>query len=116
MHHLVSTVCGQLRADKQPLDLLRDCFPGGSITGAPKIRAMELIDTYEPHRRHIYCGSIGYIDFNGQMDTNIAIRTVVVDDDALYFWAGGGIVKDSVVELEYQETLDKVRPFLEMFQ
>ncbi|MFA6038236.1 MAG: aminodeoxychorismate synthase component I [Legionellales bacterium] len=114
VHHLVSTVCGQLRADKQPIDLLRDCFPGGSITGAPKIRAMELIDQFEPHQRHIYCGSIGYINFNGQMDTNIAIRTIVINDNHLYFWGGGGIVKDSQADLEYQETLDKVRPFLNM--
>lgn len=112
VHHLVSTVCGQLRADKQPLDLLRDCFPGGSITGAPKIRAMELIDAYEPHQRHVYCGSIGYIDFNGQMDTNIAIRTLVIHDNKRYCWGGGGIVKDSDAAAEYQETLDKVRALI----
>jgi para-aminobenzoate synthetase component I len=112
VHHLVSTVQGQLRKDKHNLDVLRDCFPGGSITGAPKIRAMELIDQYERHQRHIYCGAIGYIDVNGRMDTNIAIRTAVVCDDTLYFWGGGGIVADSIAEAEYQETIDKVKPFL----
>jgi para-aminobenzoate synthetase component 1 len=114
VHHLVSTVRGELRADKQALDILRDCFPGGSITGAPKIRAMEIIDNCEPHRRHIYCGSIGYIDLNGNMDTNIAIRTAVVADNHLYFWGGGGIVKDSTASQEYQETLDKVQPFFDI--
>lgn len=112
VHHLVSTVCGTLRADKQPMDLLQNCFPGGSVTGAPKIRAMELIDQYEPHQRHIYCGTIGYIDVNGQMDTNIAIRTAVIDQQQLFFWGGGGIVADSQPDLEYQETIDKVQPFL----
>lgn len=116
VHHLVSTVCGQLRADKHPLDLLRDCFPGGSITGAPKIRAQELIDAYEPHQRHIYCGSIGYIDFNGHMDTNIAIRTAVLCNQQFYFWAGGGVVSDSQMEQEYQETFDKVQPFLSLWK
>lgn len=111
VHHLVSTVCGELRADKHPIDVLRDCFPGGSITGAPKIRAMEIIDDLEPHRRYIYCGSIGYIGFNGEMDTNIAIRTAVVANQQFYFWGGGGIVNDSIAEQEYQETLDKVQPF-----
>ncbi|MGA2655590.1 MAG: aminodeoxychorismate synthase component I [Gammaproteobacteria bacterium] len=114
VHHLVSTVCGELRADKQPIDVLRDCFPGGSITGAPKIRAMEIIDDCEPHRRHIYCGSIGYIGFNGEMDTNIAIRTAVLANQQLYFWGGGGIVKDSVAVQEYQETIDKVQPFFDI--
>ncbi len=116
VHHLVSTITGQLRPDKHPLDLLRDCFPGGSITGAPKIRAMELINHYEPHARTIYCGSIGYIDVNGHMDTNIAIRTALVWQQQCYVWGGGGIVIDSQQEQEYQETFDKIKPFLDAAQ
>ena len=95
VHHLVSTITGVLPDDMSPIQLLRECFPGGSITGAPKIRAMEIIEELEPHRRNLYCGSIGYIGFNGDMDTNIAIRTLVYKDQQVYFYAGGGLVWDS---------------------
>ncbi|MEH6812949.1 MAG: aminodeoxychorismate synthase component I [Motiliproteus sp.] len=108
VHHLVSTVQGELGHRKDCLDLLEGCFPGGSITGAPKIRAMEVIEELEPHRRSAYCGSIGYIGFDGNVDTNIAIRTIVAHDQQLHCWAGGGIVADSQCSSEYQETFDKI--------
>ncbi len=114
VHHLVSTVTGTLAADKDALDLLSDCFPGGSITGAPKYRAMEIIEELEPDPRGIYCGSIGYIGFDGKMDTNIAIRTMVHQNGQIHFSAGGGIVADSNMESEYQETFDKASAMLEM--
>jgi para-aminobenzoate synthetase component 1 len=116
VHHLVSTVTGVLAKNKHALDLLKSCFPGGSITGAPKIRAMEVIEEIEPHRRGIYCGAIGYIGFNGNMDTNIAIRTLVHSNHTIRFWAGGGIVNDSVVEEEYQECFDKAAALLAVLQ
>jgi len=112
VHHLVSTVTGQLADDQHALDLLKSCFPGGSITGAPKIRAMEIIEELEPNRRGVYCGAIGYIGFNGNMDTNIAIRTLVHSNNTIRFWAGGGIVYDSVVDDEYQESFDKASAML----
>ncbi|OBU34536.1 aminodeoxychorismate synthase component 1 [Photobacterium kishitanii] len=112
VHHLVSTVTGQLASNYSATDLLRACFPGGSITGAPKVRAMEIIEELEPNRRSIYCGSIGYISRCGTMDTNIAIRTLVAYQHRLYAWAGGGIVADSNAESEYQETLDKLSKIL----
>ncbi len=111
VHHLVSTIEGDLREDKDIFDLLQGCFPGGSITGAPKLRAMEIIEELEPDRRHVYCGSIGYISAHGDMDLNIAIRTAVHQGGMLHFYAGGGIVADSDSESEYQETLDKVSLF-----
>ena len=114
VHHLVSTVTGELAAGKHALDLLRSCFPGGSITGAPKIRAMEIIEELEPHRRGIYCGAIGYIGFDGNMDTNIAIRTLVHSHGEIRFWAGGGIVNDSQAAEEYQECFDKAEALLQM--
>ncbi|CAH9014505.1 aminodeoxychorismate synthase component I [Candidatus Nitrosacidococcus sp. I8] len=107
VHHLASTIHGQLASGKNTLDLLQACFPGGSITGAPKIRAMEIIEELEPHRRGIYCGSLGYISFEGNMDINIAIRTLVYNQNSLRFWVGSGIVADSDRSAEYQETLDK---------
>lgn len=112
VHHLVSTVVGQLAEDKNALDLLRGAFPGGSITGAPKIRAMEIIDELEPQRRSLYCGSIGYISACGNMDTSITIRTLVCEQQNIHCWAGGGIVADSNVDAEYQESLDKVNKIL----
>ncbi|QUM83848.1 aminodeoxychorismate synthase component I [Moritella sp. 28] len=112
VHHLVSTVIGQMPADKQPSELLRACFPGGSITGAPKIRAMQIIEELEPHRRSLYCGSIGYLSAHGHMDTSITIRTLLCDSGEIYCWAGGGIVADSVGEEEYQETFDKLAKIL----
>ncbi|MCX7097913.1 MAG: aminodeoxychorismate synthase component I [Methylococcales bacterium] len=116
VHHLVSTVTGVLVDDCHALDLLKSCFPGGSITGAPKIRAMEIIEELEPHRRGVYCGAIGYIGFNGNMDTNIAIRTLVHSNQSIRFWAGGGIVNDSLADEEYQESFDKAAALLELLQ
>ena len=109
VHHLVSTVTGELADAYGAADLLRAAFPGGSITGAPKVRAMEIIAELEPTERGLYCGAIGYISAHGTMDTNIAIRTCVVRGDRLYFSGGGGIVADSDPELEYRETLHKVQ-------
>jgi para-aminobenzoate synthetase component 1 len=114
VHHLVSIVRGVLANGYHALDLLRGCFPGGSITGAPKLRAMEIIEELEPHRRGVYCGSIGYIGFDGSMDTNIAIRTAVVCNHTMTFYAGGGVVADSDCDKEYQETLDKASQFLKL--
>ncbi len=116
VHHLVSTVTGQLAAGQHAIDLLRSCFPGGSITGAPKIRAMEIVEELEPHRRGIYCGAIGYIGFDGNMDTNIAIRTLVHNHGTIRFWAGGGIVNDSVLDEEYQECFDKAAALLQLLK
>lgn len=114
VHHLVSTVVGELAEGRDALHLLRDCFPGGSVTGAPKQRAMQIIEQLEPHRRGIYCGAIGYAGFDGNMDTNIVIRTLVYSDNLLRCWAGGGIVADSEVGAEYQETLDKAAGMLKL--
>jgi para-aminobenzoate synthetase component I len=111
VHHLVSIVAGTLKKGSTAVDLLRGCFPGGSITGAPKLRAMQIIDELEPHRRGLYCGAIGYIGFEGNMDTNIAIRTAVMSQNILNFYAGGGVVADSELEKEYNETLDKASSF-----
>jgi para-aminobenzoate synthetase component 1 len=115
VHHMVSTVSGRLRNGEDALSLLRACFPGGSITGAPKIRAMEIIEELEPARRGIYCGAIGYIGFNGDMDTSIVIRTLVRRGDRAHYWVGGGIVADSDPDEEYQECLDKARAFRRYF-
>jgi para-aminobenzoate synthetase component 1 len=112
VHQLVSTVEGRLAPDKHALDLLGACFPGGSITGAPKVAAMKIIEELEPHRRSIYCGAIGYAGYDGNMDLNIAIRTLVQQGDHVYTWAGGGIVADSNVDAEYQESLDKAAAML----
>lgn len=116
VHHLVSTVTGLLADGRHAMDLLKHCFPGGSITGAPKIRAMEIIEELEPNRRGVYCGSIGYIGFDGNMDSNIAIRTLVHSGGEIRFWAGGGIVNDSVAEEEYQECFDKAAALLDLLR
>lgn len=116
VHHLVSTITGELAPGRHALDLLRGCFPGGSITGAPKLRAMEIIEELEPHRRGVYCGSIGYIGFDGAMDTNIAIRTLLHTGKMVHFYAGGGIVADSRMEEEYQETFDKAAALLRLLE
>ncbi len=116
VHHLVSTVTGELREGCDAIDLLRGCFPGGSITGAPKLRAMEIIEELEPQRRGVYCGSVGYIGFDGNMDANIAIRTLVYSGGVIRCWAGGGIVADSHLEDEYQETFDKAAAMLKLLQ
>lgn len=110
--HLVSTVTGRLMPGKDIIDVIMASFPGGSITGAPKVRAMEIIRESEAGRRGIYTGSIGYIDFNGDADLNIVIRTFVINEGQVHFKVGGGIVADSVPELEYQETLDKGRALM----
>jgi para-aminobenzoate synthetase component 1 len=114
VHHLVSTVTGTLQSEQNPVSLLKACFPGGSITGAPKLRAMEIIEELEPHRRGAYCGSIAYIGFDGEMDSNILIRTLVYSHDSLRFWAGGGIVHDSTAVAEYQEVHDKAASMLKL--
>lgn len=113
VHHLVSTVTGYLRKDLTPIDLLAGCFPGGSITGAPKKRAMEIIAESEELQRTVYCGSIGYISANGRMDSNIAIRTLLAEGGQLHCWGGGGIVADSNADSEYQESLAKVSLLME---
>ncbi len=112
VHHLVSTIRGELRDDMDALDALQKSFPGGSITGAPKLRAMQIIDELEPHARSIFCGSIGYIDISGRMDTNIAIRTLLATQHDLYAWAGGGIVADSNCTEELEETQHKIASLL----
>ncbi|CAI8362062.1 MAG: Aminodeoxychorismate synthase component 1 [Gammaproteobacteria bacterium] len=116
VHHLVSTIQGKISSDSSIFELIKGCFPGGSITGAPKIRAMQIINEIEPDNRSIYCGSIGYMSFNGSADLNIAIRTVIASKNKLFFWGGGGIVSDSEVESEYKETFDKIQPLLEILK
>jgi para-aminobenzoate synthetase component 1 len=110
--HLVSTVCGELRPGLDAVDLLRACFPGGSVTGCPKIRAMEIIEELEPVRRGVYCGAIGYLSFTGDMDTNIVIRTLVLRDGRMDLQVGGAVTYDSDPEAEYAETLAKGRALL----
>ncbi|MDD5173578.1 MAG: aminodeoxychorismate synthase component I [Candidatus Omnitrophica bacterium] len=110
--HLVSTVSGRLKEGVGPVDCLTAAFPGGSITGAPKVRSMEVIEALEPVKRSLYTGAIGYISFDGNMDTSIVIRTIVVKGDKLFFSVGGGIVADSDPEKEYYETLDKAEGML----
>ena len=112
VHHLVSTITAQLPDDCHASALLRACFPGGSITGAPKVRAMEIIEELEPQRRNGYCGSIAYLSCCGTMDSNITIRTLLTEQGKIYCWAGGGIVADSQEQAEYQETFDKIARIL----
>ena len=116
VHHMVSTVEGQLAKGRDALHVLCDCFPGGSVTGAPKPRAMQIIEQLEPNRRGIYCGAIGYVGFDGNMDSNIVIRTLVHSGNEIMCWAGGGIVADSEVSAEYQETLDKASAMLKLLK
>jgi para-aminobenzoate synthetase component 1 len=113
VHHLVSTVVGELAPGADALALLKAAFPGGSITGAPKLRAMEIIAELEPAWRGVYCGSIGYWSVTGDLDTSIAIRTAVATGGRVYFNAGGGIVADSEPAQEYRETLDKARGIID---
>lgn len=108
VHHLVSTVTGELSDTHDSLDLLQQCFPGGSITGAPKIAAIKIIELLEPHRRSLYCGSLFYLDILDNLDSSIAIRTVICDKENMHCYAGGGIVHDSDCEKEYAETWSKV--------
>lgn len=116
VHHLVSTVTGELADGSTAIDVLRAGFPGGSITGAPKIRAMEIIEELEPTRRSIYCGSLGYISTNGNMDTNIAIRTLVCAGSEIHCWGGGGITADSETQLEYQESVAKIKVLMDTLE
>ena len=116
VHHLVSTITGSLAEQQDAIELLRACFPGGSITGAPKLRAMEIIEELEPNRRGPYCGSIAYIGFDGNMDSNILIRTLAYNENKLRFWAGGGIVADSDINDEYQEIHDKAAALLALIE
>lgn len=116
VHHMVSTVLGTLKPSSSVIQLLKGAFPGGSITGAPKHRAMQIIQELEPDKRSIYCGSIGYIGVRDDMDTNICIRTLLAEQNTLYCWAGGGIVLDSEIEAEYQESLDKVAKILPVLE
>ncbi|HRZ08992.1 MAG TPA: aminodeoxychorismate synthase component I, partial [Gemmatimonadales bacterium] len=116
VHHLESIVTGRLEEGRTAADLLRAAFPGGSITGAPKVRAMEILAELEPVARGVYCGAIGWMSVTGAMDTGIAIRTVTLQDGRATFHAGGGIVADSVPALEYQETLDKAAGIRSAFE
>ena len=116
VHHLVSSVTGELADDKDALDLIAGSFPGGSITGAPKIRAMQIIDELEPTRRALYCGSLLYLDVRGEMDSSIAIRSLLAKDGQISCWGGGGIVADSDWQAEYQESITKVRVLLDTLQ
>ena len=110
--NITSNVIGQLRDGLTAVEALRAGLPAGTVSGAPKVRAMEVIDEIEPHKRGPYGGAVGYIDFTGNMDTCIALRTLVMRDGIIYVQAGAGIVADSVPELEYQETLSKARALL----
>jgi para-aminobenzoate synthetase component 1 len=114
--HLTSTIIGRLHRSKSDIDLLKATFPGGSITGAPKVRAMEIIDELEPTKRSVYTGSIGYLSFNGDLDIDIAIRTFIVKEGRAYFQVGGGIIYDSDPEAEYVETLDKAKALIQALQ
>lgn len=116
VHHLVSTIEGKLKPEYNGADLLQACFPGGSITGAPKVRAMQIIDELEPNRRSVYCGSIVMYSAHGAMDSNIMIRTLLLKDGELFCWGGGGIVADSGCESEYQESLTKIQTLLNALQ
>jgi len=114
--HITSNVCGRLAPGKGAFDALQACLPAGTVSGAPKVRAMEIIDELEPHRRGPYAGAVGYVDFSGNMDTCIALRTLVVQGDKGYVQAGAGIVADSVPANEWQETLNKARGLLKAIE
>lgn len=116
VHHLVSTVKAQLDPNKSVIDLYQGAFPGGSITGAPKVRAMQIIEELEPNRRSVYCGSMLYLSLCGSSDSSITIRTLLAESGQLYCWAGGGLVVDSQSDAEYQETLDKVARILPILE
>jgi anthranilate synthase component 1 len=110
--HIVSNVEGRLLDGLSAIDVLRASFPAGTVSGAPKVRAMEIVDELEPSKRGVYAGAVGYLGFNGDMDVAIAIRTAVIKDDTLYVQAGAGIVADSVPENEWVETKNKAKAIL----
>ena len=114
--HITSNVCGRLAPGKGAFEALQACLPAGTVSGAPKVRAMEIIDELEPHRRGPYAGAVGYVDFSGNMDTCIALRTLVVQGDKGYVQAGAGIVADSVPSNEWQETMNKARGLLKAIE
>jgi anthranilate synthase component 1 len=114
--HITSNVNGQLKDGCDAFDALAACLPAGTVSGAPKVRAMQIIDELEPHRRGPYAGAVGYIDFAGNMDTCIALRTIVIQNNTAYVQVGAGIVADSVPEREYEETLNKARGLLKAIE
>jgi anthranilate synthase component 1 len=114
--HITSNVTGKLKADKTAFDALRAGLPAGTVSGAPKVRAMEIIDEMEPTKRGPYAGAVGYIDFTGNMDTCIALRTLVMQGDTAYVQAGGGVVYDSIPADEYQETVNKASGLLKAIE
>jgi anthranilate synthase component 1 len=114
--HITSNVGGELAEGRTAFDALWACLPAGTVSGAPKVRAMEIIDEVEPHRRGPYAGAVGYFDYRGNMDTCIALRTIVVQGDTAYVQAGAGIVADSVPANEWQETLNKARGLLKAIE
>lgn len=116
VHHLVSSITGRLAPGKDALTLIGDSFPGGSITGAPKIRAMQIIDELEPTRRALYCGSLLYVDVRGEMDSSIAIRSLLIKEGHVSCWGGGAVVADSSWQAEYEESIAKVRVLMETLQ
>jgi anthranilate synthase component 1 len=111
--HIVSSVAGRLAENRGAMDVLAACFPAGTVSGAPKVRAMEIINELEPARRGVYAGAVGYVDFSGDMDTCIAIRTMVVLNQTIYVQAGAGIVADSDPDREFDETINKARALRE---
>ena len=110
--HIVSDVSGKLRKDLHPVDVLKSVFPVGTVSGAPKVRAMQIIEELEPDKRGPYAGAVGYISFDGNLDTAIAIRTAVIEGENVHIQAGAGIVADSVPEKEYQETVNKAKAMI----
>jgi anthranilate synthase component 1 len=114
--HITSNVMGELTDGNDAFDALRACLPAGTVSGAPKVRAMQIIDELEPHRRGPYAGAVGYVDFSGNMDTCIALRTIVFQEQTAYVQAGAGIVADSVPSNEYQETQNKARGLLKAIE
>ena len=114
--HISSNVDGRLKPEYSAFDALRACLPAGTVSGAPKVRAMQIIDQLEPHRRGPYAGAVGYVDFRGNMDTCIALRTIVIQHGIAYIQAGAGIVADSNPHSEYQETLNKARGLLKAIE
>ena len=114
--HITSNVSGMLTPDRDAFDALRACLPAGTVSGAPKVRAMQIIDELEPHRRGPYAGAVGYFDFSGNMDTCIALRTMVIQGNDAYVQVGAGLVADSIPAAEYQETLNKARGLLKAIE